>query len=165
MVIYLVQKKKAQAAAAFAPEEPGSGGDEIALLVRDAEAKLAAAKLEQGARVGNLPVYLLMGDPGSAKTSIMLHSGLEPELLAGQVYQADNVAPTRTANLWFSRRSVFVEAGGRLLADPAKWQHARQQAPAALLGGGQGRAGAARGAWCASIARTSPRPGAAGYAW
>ena len=49
-----------------APEEEGQGRggrrigrtggrDEISLLIRAAEAKLAAAKLESGARVGNLP--------------------------------------------------------------------------------------------------------------
>ena len=41
----------------------------------------------------------------------MLHSGLEPELLAGQVYQNGNVAPTTSANVWFSRGSLFLEAG------------------------------------------------------
>jgi type VI secretion system protein ImpL len=122
VVIYLRQRKKARAAAAFESEEPLSANDEVALLVRDAEAKLAAAKLGPGARVGNLPVYILMGDPSTAKTSAMLHSGLEPELLAGQVYQNSNIAPTRSANLWFSRRSVFVEAGGRLLADLPSWR-------------------------------------------
>ena len=29
--------------------------------------------------------------------------------------------PTRTANLWFARRTIFVEAGGKLPAEPAKW--------------------------------------------
>jgi type VI secretion system protein ImpL len=99
-----------------------AGGDEIDLLIQEAENKLAAAKLEQGARVGNLPVFLLIGDPGTTKTSVMLHSGLEAELLSGQVYQDGNVAPTRTGNVWFSRRALFLEAGGPLLADAAKWK-------------------------------------------
>src|SRR5439155_25782377 len=30
--------------------------------------------------------------------------------------------PTRLANLWFARRSIFVEAGGKLLGDAAAWQ-------------------------------------------
>ncbi len=95
------------------------------LLVREAEAKLAAAKLEQGARVANLPVYLLMGESGSTKTSIMTHSGLEAELLAGQVYQNNAVVPTRAANFWFARRSVFVEAGGKLPGDSGQVAPAR----------------------------------------
>jgi type VI secretion system protein ImpL len=139
VVIYLRQRKKARLAAAFEGEDPLSASDEAALLVHDAEAKLAAAKLGPGARVASLPVYILMGDPSTAKTSTMLHSGLEPELLAGQVYQNNNVAPTRTANLWFSRRSVFVDAGGRLTADLPNWRRLirKLQPRSAVVGKGQ----------------------------
>ena len=51
----------------------------------------------------------------------MVNAGLEPELLAGLVYRDNNLVPTRTANLWFSRRTIFVEAGGKLPTEPAKW--------------------------------------------
>ena len=50
-----------------------------------------------------------------------LNAGLEPELLAGLVYRDNNLVPTRTANLWFSRRTIFVEAGGKLPTEPARW--------------------------------------------
>jgi len=120
IVFFYLQKKKAKAAAqAGQPAAPG--GDEISVLVQAAETKLSAAKLEQGGRVGSMPVYVLMGDSGSTKTSVMLHSGLDPELVAGQVYQDGNVVATRVANFWFSRRSIFAEAGGAMLADPAQW--------------------------------------------
>ena len=86
IVVYLLQqKKKKKARAAQADEPVGPGGDEISLLIAEANNKLAAAKAEPNARVGNLPVYILLGETGSAKTSVMLHSGLDPELLAGQV--------------------------------------------------------------------------------
>ena len=124
---FLQKKKKARLAAADANDSPAASGDEIALLIREAETRLSAAKLEQGARVGNLPVYILLGETGSTKTSVMLHSGLEPELLAGQVYQNNNVVPTRTANFWFSRRAIFVEAGGKLPADSSKWNQLVQK--------------------------------------
>ena len=120
VVILLIRKKKAKAAAQ-AGEPMAPGGDEISLLVHAAEARLSAAKLEQGAKVANLPVYLLMGLPGATKTSVMIHSGLDPELLAGQVYQNADIVPTRAANLWFSRRNIFAEAGGNLLADSSQW--------------------------------------------
>ncbi len=123
LVVYLVQQKKKKKAAALAEggEPAGPGGDEISTLVKEAEGRLAAAKLEQGARVANLPVYVLMGESGTAKTSVMMNSGLEAELLAGQVYQNNAVVPTRAANFWFARRSVFVEAGGALPGDSGKW--------------------------------------------
>ncbi len=121
VVLLIVQKKKAKAAAAADAAEPAAS-DEISLLIRGAEAKLSGAKLESGARVGNLPALLLIGDAGSTKTSVMLHSGVEAELLAGHVYQNDDVAPTRSANIWFARRTLFVEAGGSLLADAGQWR-------------------------------------------
>ncbi len=120
VVLLMIRRKKAKAAAAGESAEPAGG--EISLLIRAAEAKLSAAKLESGARVGNLPALLLVGEPGTTKTSVMLHSGIEAELLAGQVYQNNDVAPTRTANLWFARRMLFVEAGGSLLADSGQWR-------------------------------------------
>ncbi len=51
----------------------------------------------------------------------MDQSGLDAELLAGQVYQESSIVPTRVANLWFARKTVFVEAGGPLLDDAGSW--------------------------------------------
>ncbi len=139
-ILYFRNKKKAaKAAAQQADSGLAPGGDEISVLIHQAEAKLAAAKLGQSAKVGNLPVFLVMGEPGTTKTSVMVHCGLEPELLAGQVYQGGNVAPTRTANLWFSRRSVFVEAGGPVLADGGKWNKLvkRLQPRSSVVGKGE----------------------------
>jgi len=121
LVLYFRNPRRARAAAA-ADAGGAPGSDEISVLIHEAEAKLWAAKLAQGKRVGNLPIYVLMGEPGTTKTSVMLHCGLEPELLAGQVYQGGNVMPTRSANLWFSQRAIFAEAGGQLLADAGKWR-------------------------------------------
>ncbi len=108
-------KKKRQAGGAGGTA--ATGGDEIGLLIRDANARLASSNAAKGVRIGSSPVILVLGESGSAKTSVMLQSGLEPELLAGQIYQEGLVAPTRTANLWYSRNVVFVEAGGGLVPD------------------------------------------------
>jgi type VI secretion system protein ImpL len=120
---------------------PGAGrDDEIDSLVRDAEGRLASSNLAQGAKLSNLPVVFVIGEPGSTKTSTLLNSGLDPELLAGNVYQDHAVAPTRVANIWFARGMVFVEAGGKLLSEPKRWarllqrlQPGRQAPRAALL--------------------------------
>ncbi len=122
-VVYFIQKrkkKKAEALAAENADAPVASDDEIAILVREAENKLAAAKIE--GKAAHLPVYLVLGEPGAAKTSIMLQSGLDAELVAGQVYQQGNVSSTRSANIWYSRRSLFVEAGGGLLTEGSKWK-------------------------------------------
>jgi type VI secretion system protein ImpL len=98
------------------------GSEEIDILIRDAEAKLAASRVAPGASISNLPVFFVLGDQGSTKTSLVLRSGLEAELLAGQVYQDNNVvAPTRTANLWVAQGTVFAEAAAGVLNAPASW--------------------------------------------
>ncbi|MBZ5584567.1 MAG: hypothetical protein LAQ30_20615, partial [Acidobacteriia bacterium] len=135
VVFFLLQRKKEPQTQTEEPQ--GATNDEIALLLREADGKLAAAKLEQGARMATLPVYILTGDSGSAKTCTMLHSGLEPELIAGQVYQAGNIAPTRLANVWFSRRSVFVEAGGRVAGDAWNRLVKRLQPRTSVVGKGE----------------------------
>jgi len=115
-----------------------AGGDDINALIQEAETKLAAGKQAGGGKAASLPVYFLLGETGSAKTSVMLHSGLEPELLAGQVYQGGNVAPTAGANVWFSRGSLFIEAGGPLPADSSRWTRLikRLQPRGTMPGGG-----------------------------
>jgi type VI secretion system protein ImpL len=117
---YLKRKKeKAAAAAADAADPGGAGTEEIDSLVREAERRLAASK--QGDKLTNLPIFFLVGETGSTKTSVMVNAGLEPELLAGLAYRDNAIVPTRTGNIWFSRRTIFVEAGGKLPTEPAKW--------------------------------------------
>jgi type VI secretion system protein ImpL len=122
VVWFFIQRKRAKAAEAAAntsADQGGAGNEEVDALVREAERRLTASK--QGDRLGSLPIFFLIGETGSTKTSVMVNAGLEPELLAGLVYRESNMVPTRTANLWFSRRTIFVEAGGSVPADPARW--------------------------------------------
>jgi type VI secretion system protein ImpL len=114
----------ASSAAAGVAAVAGSGsGDpyaELDYLVREAAGKVAAARLG-GAKLTSLPAVFVLGDTGSGKTSVMMQCGLDAELLAGQVYQENAVAPTRSANLWFARKTVFIEAGGPLVEDANGW--------------------------------------------
>ncbi len=110
-------------------------------MFRDAEAKLAASRLGREARIGTLPLVLALGDEGSAKSSTIVNSGLDAELLAGHVYQEGYVVPTRAVNLWFARDVVVVEAGGKVLEDAGRWNAIlRRLQPArlrSLFGGGR----------------------------
>jgi type VI secretion system protein ImpL len=129
-----------------APISPGVTS-EVDLLVRDAVRKLKGSAMSRGATLRNLPLIFLLGEPGSAKTTTILHSGLDPELLAGHVYQDNIVAPTRVANFWYTRQAVFVDGGGGLFAQPELWRRLirlvqpgrvaaagrRQQAPRAAI--------------------------------
>ena len=127
-------------------------------LIRDANARLAQSKA--GAGIANLPMIFVVGDRGTAKTSTILQSGIEPELLAGQVYQDNAITPTRTANIFYARGTVFVEAGGAVLGTPQAWSRlvAKLQ-PGKLksLGGGQ----APRGVLLCFDLETFTRQGAA----
>jgi len=98
----------------------GSSQD-IDLLVREASTKVASARLAAGAQLYSLPTVFLLGETGGGKTSAMDQSGLDAELLAGQVFQESSIVPTRVANIWFARKTVFVEAGGPLMDDAGSW--------------------------------------------
>src|ERR1035441_8712563 len=104
-----------------AQEDVAASEREIGSFVRDAEIRLASSNLGKEAKLSQLPVFFLIGETGSAKTSVFVHSGVEPDLLAGQVYQDSAIVATRPVNIWLAQRSVFVEAGGQLLGEPARW--------------------------------------------
>src|SRR5579864_1001372 len=137
--LWFKRKEQRQAAGEASGEAAGPAHQEIDALIRDAEAKLAAARIEGGAKLSNLPAILLIGEAGSTKTSTMMHSGLEPELIAGQVFQDTAVVPTRSANLWFARRAIFAEAGARLMADNAGWQRLVRRLRPGKLGSALGK--------------------------
>lgn len=138
-----------------------SGGDEVSLLFQEAEKKLSGATVAKGARIGELPVYVLLGDSGATKTSVVLHSGVEPELLAGQVYQQRDVVPTRIGNVWFGQGSIFAEAGGALPAPLWTRMVKRLRPPSGALRSG---AGAARAAVVFFDSENFTRPGAQEFA-
>jgi type VI secretion system protein ImpL len=155
---YSKAEKKAGSDAPASADAPGGAG-EIDLMIREAEAKLAAAKLPP---IGNTPVILVIGDPGSTKTSTIVHSGLEPELLAGQVYQETTIVPTRSTNVWLAGRIVVVESGGALLADSAKWTRLVKRLQPGKLRSLTGQGGQApRAALVCFDTETFTQPGAA----
>jgi type VI secretion system protein ImpL len=90
-------------------------------LIEQAQDRLAEAEAEKDTKLNGLPAVFLIGDTASAKTSTMMNSGLEPELLAGQVYEESTITPTPTANFWFARHTLFIEAAGKLLPDTRRW--------------------------------------------
>jgi type VI secretion system protein ImpL len=106
-------------------EPEGSAGSEtndLDLLVHEAVRRLKTSTLGRGASLGNLPLIFLVGESGSTKTTTVIHSALDPELLAGHVYQDNNVVATRVANIWYSRAAIFVDPAGALLTQPNRWK-------------------------------------------
>lgn len=114
--------------------------DQISHAFTAARKRLAASGRAESPKIGALPLVLLLGPQGSTKTTAVVRSGLEPELLAGEVHQGDAVVPTESVNLWFAENTVLLEAGGRLLDQEERWEavldHAQPHRLAAALGRG-----------------------------
>src|ERR1700761_7944897 len=108
IIVLHLRAKKQQAADGLLPEG-GAGGD-LDLLLEDANRKLRAS--QQGAKsLDAIPLLYILGDAGSAKTTQVLRSGLDPELVAGAVPHAGETVPTAVLNLWFTRQAALVEVG------------------------------------------------------
>jgi type VI secretion system protein ImpL len=116
-VYWIISSRKAATRAAVA--QPGGPADEIGMLARESERRMAASASVKGAKLSTLPAILVIGETGSAKTSTVMQSGLEPELMAGQAMQNGTVAPTRSVNFWLAQRNVLVDVGGGALSDLA----------------------------------------------
>jgi type VI secretion system protein ImpL len=99
-----------------------SGADSVNLdaLLRDADRKLRTSRLGVKSLAAAQIIYIL-GEDNSAKTQTVLQSGLDAELLAGNLYRDGALAPTELANVWLAGSSVIIEAGGALLRQPALW--------------------------------------------
>jgi type VI secretion system protein ImpL len=89
----------------------------IGQLFREAAGKLQRSR--KGAPE-SLPAFVVLGEAGSAKTTTIVRSGLEPELLAGQAFEENVVTPTRDVNIWFARDTLFIDPAGGLLDDPQR---------------------------------------------
>ena len=78
LIWYLFRGKK--------PAVPLAGND-VAFLAREAGQRLAASSRPAIAR---LPVVLVVGDSQASKTTVIVNSGLNPELLSGQDREMEN---------------------------------------------------------------------------
>ena len=97
------------------------GGSDMDMLLRDAEKRLAAAQRTGPKSLDSLPLLYILGDGNSAKTTAVLKSGLDPELLAGQIYRDQDVTATPVVNLWYTQQCVIVEAGDAVRKSPTLW--------------------------------------------
>lgn len=126
-----------------AKEGPAAGGgpDEVDTAITTARARLSAARLSDKTRLSQLPLILCLGPTDSAKTSILIRSGLDPDLLTGEVMRGDAIVATRGVNLWYSNKTILLEAGGRLVADAGRFsrlvRHIQPSRTRAVLSSGR----------------------------
>jgi type VI secretion system protein ImpL len=132
------EDKKDKAAAALSEEEKQ-------VAARLAEA-LTAMKTAGGGKGGYLyerPWYVIIGPPGSGKTTAIQNSGLDFPLAAGRVA---GVGGTRNCDWWIAEQAVLIDTAGRYTtqdsdadADKAGWERflelLRKQRPRQPLNG------------------------------
>jgi type VI secretion system protein ImpL len=118
---YTIKKAREKEAEAEDEAQPSSG-DEIDAVVRAAVQRLKHSTLGRGTNLASLPLVFVLGDSGSTKTTILVHSALDPELLAGQVYRETDVIPTASANIWYTRQAIFVDPAGELMGQASRWK-------------------------------------------
>jgi type VI secretion system protein ImpL len=115
------------------PARPVFGDDtfsqELGSLIAEANRRLAGS-MPANARgeapsVATLPLYIVVGAEGAGKTSAILDSGLEPQLLAGEASREGTTIPTRLCNFWFAQGAVFADISGRILTQESEnWERA-----------------------------------------
>ncbi len=108
-----------------------SSGDDALGHIASARRRMPRGAFDQR------PLVLLLGATGSCKTTMVLKSGLDPELIAGEA--AGNDAPTSTMNLWAVRDAILAEAGGPLLTDATRWQRVMRALRAPRVAAAVGR--------------------------
>ena len=98
-------------------EEEAASGEEIATLKQGLdEALVVLKKAKLGGQAGRrqnlyqLPWYIIIGPPGSGKTTALINSGLRFPLGAGKVR---GVGGTRNCDWWFTDEAVLLDTAGR----------------------------------------------------
>ena len=130
--LWYLHKMDAEVAQAGAPETPDAVN--VNTLLHDADLRIRQAGRSDAKSLASMPLVYIVGSENSAKTQTVLQSGLDPELLAGNVFQDGIVAPTQMANVWLSGSYVLVEAGGALLRQPSLWMKIVKATKPARLG-------------------------------
>ncbi|AKJ28865.1 type VI secretion protein [Caldimonas brevitalea] len=120
----LVQGFAQQAAAT--PAAPSAGSQEVAVIEgRFKEALETLKKAQLGSRAGvrrnfgrgylyHLPWYIIIGAPGSGKTTALINSGLEFPLADTFGKEAiRGVGGTRNCDWWFTNEAILLDTAGR----------------------------------------------------
>jgi len=118
---YAYKVKKAKEASGEG-DSPAGATDDLDALVREAVRRLKHSTLGRGTNLGRLPLVFVLGDSGSTKTTVVIHSALDPELLAGQVYRDNEVLPTSAANIWYTREAILVDPAGSMMGQADRWR-------------------------------------------
>jgi type VI secretion system protein ImpL len=111
------RRKKATANIAEGMATPGKVEDDADVLkdrMKDALATLKSASGGKSDFLYDLPWYVLIGPPGSGKTTALVNSGLKFPLSRGATPAAiAGVGGTRYCDWWFTEQAVLIDTAGR----------------------------------------------------
>jgi type VI secretion system protein ImpL len=113
---YWRRKKSAAALAEGISQEDKKSSDESVLKdkLKDALTTLKQASGGKKDYLYDLPWYLLIGPPGSGKTTALINSGLKFPLSRGATPAAiAGVGGTRYCDWWFTEDAVLIDTAGR----------------------------------------------------
>jgi len=97
-----------------APEQTPDDSDVLKDKMKDALATLKSATGGKADFLYDLPWYLLIGPPGSGKTTALVNSGLKFPLARGATPAAiAGVGGTRYCDWWFTEDAVLIDTAGR----------------------------------------------------
>src|SRR5712671_5841791 len=127
---YRRKKRVKDLADGISANEPKES-DEVVLKekLKDALATLKTASGSKSDFLYDLPWYVLIGPPGSGKTTALVNSGLKFPLSRGATPAAiAGVGGTRYCDWWFTEEAVMIDTAGRYTtqdsdatADKASW--------------------------------------------
>jgi type VI secretion system protein ImpL len=110
------RKKSAKALADGVSAAQQKENDEVVLKdkMKDALATLKAASAGKKDYLYDLPWYLLIGPPGSGKTTALINTGLKFPLSRGATPAAvGGIGGTRYCDWWFTEDAVLIDTAGR----------------------------------------------------
>ncbi len=118
-----------------APVDAKSG--DVVAVVASARARLPRGAFDSRAMV------LVLGTQGSCKSTLVMKSGTDPELLAGDAVAGDVPGKTALATFWRVKDAILAEAGGPVVTDVVPWRQLVRALRAPRLAAAVGRGDAA----------------------
>jgi type VI secretion system protein ImpL len=109
------RKKRSDAlASGIAGDKVEDDSEELTLRMKDAVATLKQTSGGKGDFLYDLPWYVIIGPPGSGKTTALVNSGLKFPLSGGSTPQAiAGVGGTRYCDWWFTEDALLIDTAGR----------------------------------------------------